>query len=224
VSTYDDLGKQAEKHRNHWRTPLARRFYERALGEVPADSPEGCHCQQMIGVCYIMEARFVKRRAKRGIEWLMHALTHASSVREQCNILRDIARAYMVQKEYDKADDMLSMALAHLSAEEYPAEHAITVGFMARLRALQGYREEAIDHFEEADTVLKVSEPELWYLFNKLPMAWNYLNAGYYGKGGRSAQEALMLSKKHKLLVNSFKARWLLLRAGARAFQASWSL
>ncbi len=145
-------------------------------------------CRQMIGVCYQILHEYDK-----AIEAYREAEQGASDY-QRGNIERDKCESYRRLGQLYYAEASIVMSLHLLPVKDYPIEHAVSLGFLARLRLTEGNLSEALETFQVADALLHASGNLQLELYNKLHLANALSQTGHPLKARRIALESLRLS------------------------------
>jgi len=163
----------------------AIRLYQQYI-ELGGPGKRAAH--HMIGVCYQRLHEY-----DEATEYYLIAQEGASDY-ERGNIERDMAESYGALGEYELAEISLATSLGLLPYEQYPEEHAASLGFLARLQLRRGQIAEAVETFADADQRLHAGSNRHTELYNKLHYAAALSRKGSKIKARHVAFECLKLS------------------------------
>jgi len=191
VADYDVPFDEAERLRTVGNTPDDFRTAIRLYQEyIELGGPGVRLANQMIGVCHQRLHEY-----DESINFYLRALDGASDY-ERGNIERDIAESCIALDEYEFAEISIAKSLELLPFEEYPEEHAQTLGFQARLQLRQGDVPEAVDTL--ADAVAKLTAGQ--YYQSLLYPELDYASA--LSRNGQSAKARLVAFRCLKLSIS----------------------
>jgi tetratricopeptide (TPR) repeat protein len=189
VADYDAPYEEAERLRINGNTPEDfRRAIELYQRYIRLSGPQVRTAQHMAGVCHQRLHEY-----DEATEYYLLALEDASDY-ERGNIERDMAESYGALGEYELAEISLATSLDLLPYGQYPAEHAASLGFLARLQLRQGQIPEAVETFADADQKLHAGPNRHAELYNKLHYASTLSRGGRSFRARQVAFECFKLS------------------------------
>ena len=192
MTNYEALVAEGDRLREHYRSHKdideAIEKYKQAL---TIGGSRDHHCRQMIGVCYQIKCDYAA-----AMVWYREALVGASEF-ETGNIYRDMAESESGRNNHDLALRWLGESLGRLPIEEYPEEHAATLGFMARVYQRRGDLELAIPYFGLASVLLGLGRNRKIELYTKLHYANALSEGGQWLKSRSVALAAAKLSRRY---------------------------
>ncbi len=203
MTAYDIFVDEGDRLRERVHKPaMAIDYYECALAR---GGPRDRHCEHMIGVCLQMTGWY-EEAIVRYKKLLLRAFGTELSA-----ILRDMAESYGAMGDLQEAQDCINRSLLILSVDQYPAEHATSLGFLGRLQVRQGQLDEAVTTFEIADRELHRAGAHKRELYNKLHYASALSRLGRHDDMMRVIGQVLTLIPDHGSPAHLRRAKALLL-------------